>query len=88
MTPKPQTPLPLAALARLLLAGDDGALVRADLDESFSRDLERGMPAPQARRRYAANLLGSEWSLRAGQLRGALPRGATLDAKLGLRMLA
>ena len=88
MTPKPQTPRPLAALARLLLAGDDGALVRADLDESFSRDLERGVPAPQARRRYAANLLGSAWSLRAGQLRGALARGASLDARLGLRMLA
>lgn len=88
MTPEPQTPRPLAALARLLLAGNDGALVRADLDESFSRDLERGVPAPQARRRYAANLLGSAWSLRVGQLRGALASGATLDAKLGLRMLA
>lgn len=88
MKPRPQTPRLLAALARLLLAGHDGAVVRAELDESFSRDLERGVPARRARRRYAANLLGSAWSLRAGQLHAVLARGLTLDARLGIRMLA
>lgn len=88
MTPEPKIPRPLAALARVFLAGDDGAVVRSDLDESFSRDLERGVPTRRARRRYAANLLGSAWSLRTGQMHAVFARGLTLDARLGLRMLA
>lgn len=84
----PRPPLLLRRLARLLLAGDEGGVVRAELDESFGRDLDRGLPVPRARRRYAANLLGSAWSLRTHQLRRALGRGLTLDARLGLRMLA
>ena len=84
----PHPPRVLALLARLLLGRDGGHLVRESLEESFARDLERRVPLGVARRRYALDLVRAVWSVWAAQLRGTVARGATLDAKLGLRMLA
>lgn len=83
----PRPPRLLAALARLLLRGSHAPFVRRDLDESFARDLAGGRPRGRATRRYAANLLGSSWSLGRGGLRHLFMRGTLLDAKLGMRML-
>ncbi|MGH7578415.1 MAG: ABC transporter permease, partial [Longimicrobiales bacterium] len=84
----PRPPRLLVLLARLLLGGDQGHLIRADLEESFVRDLERRIPLRRAGRRYTLNLLGSIWSVWTARLSRPLARGATLDVKLGLRMLA
>jgi putative ABC transport system permease protein len=84
----PHPPRFLAGLSRLLLRGDQGRHVRNDLEDSFLRDLEKGMSHQQARRRYATNLLGSLWSVGRAWLPRAPARGALLDAKVGLRMLA
>jgi putative ABC transport system permease protein len=84
----PRPPRFLVLLARLLLVGEQGRHIREDLEESFARDLEKQIPSPLARRRYTLNLLGSVWSFWTGWFTGTLARGATLDAKLGLRMLA
>src|SRR5687767_784040 len=78
----------LVLLARLLLGGDQGRLIRHDLEESFDRDLEKEIPLGRASRRYALNLAGSVGSVWRARLPRALARGSTLDAKLGLRMLA
>ena len=83
----PRPPRLLVLLARLLLRGDQGRLIQGDLEESFLRDLEKRIPPRRARRRYALNLLGSLWSVWTARLPRTLARGATLDAKLGLRML-
>ncbi|MGH7576203.1 MAG: ABC transporter permease, partial [Longimicrobiales bacterium] len=84
----PRPPRLLGLLARLLLGGDQGRVIRSDLEESFVRDLERRIPLRLARRRHTLNLLGSVWSVWTGWLPRTLTRGAALDAKLGLRMLA
>ena len=74
-------------VARVLLRGREADRVRDELTESFLRDLARGLPRAKAARRYAANVLGSAWSLgRAGAAR-LRTGGVGLDARLGLRML-
>jgi predicted permease len=84
----PLPPRLLVLMARLFLAGEQGRHIRADLEESFVRDLEKRIPPRLARRRYTLNLLASVWSVWTARLPHTLARGATLDAKLGLRMLA
>ena len=84
----PRPPRVAVLLSRVLLRGDEGSHIRADLDESFVRDLERGLPVQSARRRYSVNVLSSGWSLGKSSLPRTLgARGIALDAKLGLRML-
>ncbi|MEZ4426024.1 MAG: ABC transporter permease [Gemmatimonadota bacterium] len=87
-SPEPRPPRLLVLLAGLLLSGDEGRLIRAELEESYVRDLQKRMPLRVARGRYARNLLGSIWSVWTARLPRTLARGLTLDAKLGLRMLA
>ncbi len=76
-----------ALVARLLLRGQSGRLVRGELNEAFRRELERGVPPRQARIRYARNVAGSLWSLAFAAARGLVTHGALLDVKLGARML-
>ena len=81
MAPSPMRPPRLPEpLARLLLAGDEGALVRRDLEESFGRDLERGIPVGVA--------LGGVWgwvlTLAVAGLVGAL--GCASPTIRGLRI--
>ena len=84
----PRPPRLWALLARLLLRGESGSFVRQDLEESYARDLSRGMMRGRAGRRYAFNLFGSTLSVWAGGAKRLLLRGTLLDAKLGFRMLA
>ena len=74
-------------LARLLIRGADSAFVRADLDASHERDLERGLGAGPARRRYLRNVVGSIGSVWYGGVVGILTHGIGVDARLGFRML-
>ncbi len=83
----PRPPRFWALVARLLIHGEDGRLIRDDLAEAFSRDLDRGTVRRLARRHYAQNVLGSVGSVWWGWMRGLAARGALLDAKLGMRML-
>src|SRR5688572_29337060 len=83
----PRPPRLSVLLSRLLLRGD-ASHIRGDLDESFVRDLERGISAGRARRRYTANVLSSGWNVWTSWVpRTLAARGIGLDAKLGLRML-
>lgn len=72
----------LRRLANVLLRGRDAEQVRADLDEGFERDLERGVPRLRAAWRYAWNALASAFMLRGSRL-----SVSWLDVKLGSRML-
>lgn len=83
----PRPPRFWALLARLLLRGGDASFIRADLEDAFVRDLERGVGPRRARQRYALNVLGSICRVWAAGLKRLLGRGALLDAKLGVRML-
>lgn len=74
-------------LAALLIRGADAPFIRADLEEAMRRDVSRGIPVWRARRRYAANVFASTWSIARSRLRMPETRISTLDVKLGLRML-
>jgi hypothetical protein len=69
--------------ANVLLGGRDAEQVRADLDEGFERELERGVPRWRAAWRYVWNALASAFMLR----RGSRLSVSWLDVKLGSRML-
>jgi putative ABC transport system permease protein len=77
-------------LAALIVRGPDARFILGDLDETLERD--RGASPWRARRKYAANALGSALSVgrtRLGSSLRALPTlgFSWLDLKLGLRML-
>lgn len=86
-TPGPRPPRIWSVVARVLVRGRYGRAIRADLEEGFRRDLERGMSPRRARRRYAGNVVGSAWSVGRDAAKGLVARGLLLDARLGLRML-
>jgi predicted permease len=74
-------------IARILVRGDDAAFIRADLDDAFVRDIERGVPPVRARWRYLVNVCASSLSPLRARLH--VPRLAVsrLDFVLGLRLL-
>ena len=73
-------------LARAILRGPDAPYIIADLEESYTRDLNQGRSAGAARRRYLTNALTS--ALRLTATGRAFGLGASwLDVKLGVRML-
>ena len=75
-------------VARLIISGEQGPLIQQDLEDSFARDLDRGVTVRRASRRYVSNLLGSAWSIWSAGLVRLVARGTLLDAKLGVRMRA
>jgi hypothetical protein len=77
----------LGWLSGLLVRGPDAKHVRADLDEAFQRDLERGVAPHRARRRYLRNAVGSAVSLWRARLSPTRLSPSFLDVKLGVRML-
>ena len=83
------TPRLLRWVASLLIRGRDAPYLLTELDESFERDLGRGLPRPRASARYAVNMIASAWNLWRWQVRfPSLLRSASwLDVKLGVRML-
>ena len=56
----------LRRLAAMLLRGRDAEHVRADLDEGFERDLDRGVTRWRAAWRYLWNAIASAAMLRRG----------------------
>ena len=76
-----------AFLARVLIRGEQGRFIRADLADSFARDQERGHTRRSAGRRYAMNVVASTTSVWKGGLTRLVTRGVALDVKLGIRML-
>ena len=89
MTPDPggRPPRLLEALARLVIRGEGGPFVRADMSDTHASDLASGMSRSRAAWRYALNLIGSAFSMVSASVGKATLRGTLLDAKLGLRML-
>lgn len=86
MSSKSPSPL-LAWLARALIWGSEAEFIRADLDDSFERDVARGVSPLRAHGRYASNMFGSAASVWWSWLRSRALRVSWLDVKLGLRML-
>lgn len=90
-------PRRLRRIAVLLVRGADARSIVDDMDELFTRDVERGMSRRRATLRYARNVIGSAYSVwRAGRapVRGdpryarSLPVPVTLlDLRLGVRKL-
>jgi len=80
-------PALLLLLTRLLIHGEQAPFIRADLEESFGRDLSAGVTRGRAIRRFAVNLTASTLSVWWSALTGLFTHGAVLDAKLGIRML-
>lgn len=88
MSPPRRSPPPLLrGLARVLLLGEVGGVVRADLGEAYVRDLQRGLSRGRANRRYGLNVVASALSLGRATLTGAATRGIGVDVRLGIRML-
>lgn len=93
----------LRFVAWLLVRGPESHYVRGDLEETWERDLNRGVPASRAGARYLNNTVGSALEVvrarRIGGMRGERvrermggPRRVSLgisflDVKLALRML-
>ena len=77
----------LRRVAARLIRGPDAPWILNDLEELMSRDLERGMSAGRARRRYARNAIGSAVSTWRARRREPGSLVSWLDVKLGLRML-
>ncbi|GMV06519.1 MAG: hypothetical protein AMXMBFR53_27950 [Gemmatimonadota bacterium] len=86
-TRPPGVPRLLRRLAALLVRGPDAPCVLGDLDEAYTRDVRRGLPAGRAGRRYLRNTLGSAASLARARLRVPHFAPSAVDLKLGVRML-
>ena len=54
---------PLRWLASLLLRGERGDVILGDLEETFYRQLEEGVPAPTAKRRYVYQVVSSAFAV-------------------------
>lgn len=81
-----EPPRLLRRLASLIIRGPEARWVLADLDDTFERDVERGL-GRRAVRRYATNAVASAASVAASRLRPSGIRASWLDVKLGTRML-
>ena len=79
-------PRGLRWLGWLLVRGGGGAIIRAEMEEAYARDLARGISPWRARGRYVANVSGSALSVWR-EWRWPRPGFSWLDVKLGLRML-
>ena len=79
-------PQGLRWLAWLLVRGQSGPFIRAEMDDAYARDVARGVSVWRARGRYLSNVFGSTISV----CRGWRPPQvgfSWLDVKLGVRML-
>lgn len=85
--PLPGVPRLFRRVASLLVRGEDARFVLGDLDEAYARDVERGIPAGRAARRYLWNTLGSAVSLARARIRVPGFAPSVLDVKLAVRML-
>ena len=80
----------LRALARVIIRGPGAGVVLGDLDETWRRDLQRGVPQWRSQMRYAHNAFLSAISLALGRIRRPISMGPTvsvLDLKVAFRML-
>lgn len=78
----------ISILARALIRGRDAKFIATELDESFFRDIERGVPRPRAIRRFFWNVSSSIGSTWVGGVQVAAASGIGLDARLAVRVLA
>ena len=78
----------LCWLASLLVRGPHAGDIRSDLDELFSHDVARGVPAWRARRRFLRHVVGSAVSIWRRRLSWPSPPSIHwLDLKLAVRLL-
>jgi putative ABC transport system permease protein len=74
-------------LAALLIRGAEAPFILRDLDDSFDRDVARGLTPADVRRRDLRNILASAGSVWAESLRSSAWRPSLVDVRLGLRTL-
>lgn len=82
-----RAPWVLRRLAALLIRGPEAPYVLVDLDDTFDREITRGMSLPAAQLRYVVNTFLSAIQVLRGRFAQSSFRLSWIDVRLGLRML-
>jgi putative ABC transport system permease protein len=82
-----RAPWLLRRLAALLIRGPEAPYVLVDLDDTFDREITRGMSLPAAQLRYVVNTFLSAIQVLRGRFAQSSFRLSWIDVRLGLRML-
>ena len=82
-----RAPWLLRRLAALLIRGPEAPYVLVDLDDTFDREITRGMSLPAAQLRFVVNTFLSAIQVLRGRFAQSSFRLSWIDVRLGLRML-
>lgn len=82
-----RAPRMLRRLAALLIRGPEAPYVLVDLDDTFEREVTRGLSHATATTRYLVNALLSALQVLRGRFAQSSFRLSWIDVRLGLRML-